>query len=177
MAFDVDGRERSALPVGGSEHFTLARLDPGVRDVGTYVGWAGRWTHAAHAAGSVVNAASRLPVLGSLLRSGAERATSTATGVGPSAPARASSTTVVVARTRDGVGRLLSTAQVEGPSPYDLTAELLAWGAAMLVTGHALGPGVLGPVDAFGFDALERGCAALGLRRVDPATPTATTHA
>jgi hypothetical protein len=82
-----------------------------------------------------------------------------------------------VARTRDGVGRLLSTAQVEGPSPYDLTAELLAWGAAMLVTGHALGPGVLGPVDAFGFDALERGCADLGLRRVDPATPTATTHA
>ena len=56
---------------------------------------------------------------------------------------------------------------VEGPSPYDLTADLLAWGAAMLLTRQESGPGTLGPADAFGLDALIDGCAALGLARVD----------
>ena len=83
-----------------------------------------------------------------------------------SAASRAKARTVVVARTADGVGRPLSDVRVEGPSPYDLTAELLAWGAAMLLTGHAQDAGVLGPVDAFGFDAFVSGCADMGLVRV-----------
>ena len=62
---------------------------------------------------------------------------------------------------------MLGSVRVEGPSPYDLTAELLAWGAAMLLTGQAQGTGALGPVDAFGLTALVRGCADLGLARVD----------
>jgi hypothetical protein len=37
----------------------------------------------------------------------------------------------------------------------------------MMLTGRATSPGALGPVDAFGFDALEQGCADIGLRRVD----------
>ena len=54
-----------------------------------------------------------------------------------------------------------------GPSPYDLTAELLAWGAAMLLNGRARGVGALGPVDAFGMDDFVEGCARMGLHRVD----------
>ena len=70
------------------------------------------------------------------------------------------------AETLDGVGRQLSHVRVEGPSPYDLTADLLTWGAAMMLTGHATAAGALGPVDAFGFEALVDGCGDLGLRRV-----------
>jgi hypothetical protein len=55
---------------------------------------------------------------------------------------------------------------VTGPSPYDLTAELLAWGAAMLLTGRALRTGALGPVDAFGMEEFVAGCARMGLARV-----------
>ena len=55
-----------------------------------------------------------------------------------------------------------ATIRLEGPSPYDLTAELLAWGAAMAAT-RPVTPGAHGPVDAFGLDALERGCADMGL--------------
>jgi short subunit dehydrogenase-like uncharacterized protein len=165
--FDVGDRRWDAFPVGGTEHFTLSRLDPGVRDVGVYLGWAGRWTRAAHVAGVTLATAARVPLLGSAIRAGVQRATDGATGQGPSAQERVGSTTVVVARTLDGVGRRLSQVRVEGPSPYDLTAELLAWGAAMLLTKHESGPGVLGPVDAFGLEQLERGCADIGLRRVD----------
>jgi short subunit dehydrogenase-like uncharacterized protein len=165
--FDVGGQQWDAMPVSGSEHFTLTRLDAGVRDVGVYIGWAGRWTRAAHAAGSALSLGVRLPVLGSAIRAGVGKATGGATGEGPSAEKRAGATSVAIARTSDGVGRTLSQARVEGPSPYDLTADLLAWAAAMMLTGRATTAGALGPVDAFGFDALVQGCADIGLRRVD----------
>jgi hypothetical protein len=106
-------------------------------------------------------------VVSHLVRAGLVRAEGSTTGQGPSAEERAGSTTVVVARALDGVGRELGAVRLEGPGPYDLTAELLAWGAAMLLTGHATSFGALGPADAFGLPALEQGCADMGLGRVD----------
>ncbi len=167
VTFDRDGRQWQAMPVGGSENFTLPRLDEGVRDVHVGIGWAGKWTKAAHGAGAAVSAAAGVPGVGRLVRSGIERAAGEETGIGPDAVQRRGSSTLVMARTRDGVGRELSRVVVTGPSPYDLTAELLAWGAAMLVTGHAVGAGALGPVDAFGLDALVDGCSRMGLIRVE----------
>jgi short subunit dehydrogenase-like uncharacterized protein len=166
-SFEFDGRRHDALPVSTSEHFALPRIEPGLRDVGVYLGWAGRWTRATAIVGGALAAGSRLPLLGGLLSAGVERASGTATGQGPSAGQRAGTTTIAVARTFDGVGRELGHVRVEGPSPYDLTAELLAWGAAMQLTGRACAAGAQGPVDAFGLDALVDGCAAIGLRRVD----------
>lgn len=165
--FDVGDRRLDAMPVGGSEHFTLPRLEPRVRDVGVYLGWAGRLTRVAHAAGAATSLATRVPGAGSLITAGLGRLVGSATGVGPTAQERAGSVSIAVGRTVDGVGRELSRVRVEGPSPYDLTAELLAWGAAMLLTGRCSTVGALGPVDAFGLDALVAGCADLGLRRVD----------
>jgi short subunit dehydrogenase-like uncharacterized protein len=164
--FEIDGRQRDGLPVSASEHFTLPRLDPGLRDVGVYLGWAGRLTRAAHVAQGALAAVGRLPGLGPLVGAGLGRAAGSNTGEGPSAADRAGSATVVVAVARDGVGRQLSDVRLDGPSPYDLTAELLAWGAAMLLTGQATATGALGPVDAFGLATLERGCADIGLHRV-----------
>ena len=142
--FDVAGRQLDAMPVSGSENFTLTRLDPGVRDVGVYIGWAGRWTRAAHAAGGVLSLGSRVPLLGGAIRAGVGKATGGATGEGPSAAKRAAARSVAVARTLDGVGRQLSHVRVEGPSPYDLTADLLAWGAAMMLTGQRRRPALSG---------------------------------
>lgn len=167
LTFEVNGKQRDALPVGGSEHLTLPRLDPDVRDVSVGLGWAGRWTKAAHGIGTAVTTASRVPGLGTALRAGTNRVIPDETGTGPSAEERAKSRTLVVARTKDGVGRELSQVVVEGPSPYELTAELLAWAAAMLLTGQSTGAGALGPVDAFGLDALVDGCARMGLARVE----------
>ncbi|MHB1166416.1 MAG: saccharopine dehydrogenase NADP-binding domain-containing protein [Candidatus Nanopelagicales bacterium] len=165
VAFEVDGRRLPGLPVGGSEHFALPRLRPGLREVGVYLGWAGPLTRAAHLAAQVAAQAGRLPLVGAALDAGAARAGGSATGIGPSARERAGSATVVAARALDGVGRVLGEALVEGPSPYDLTADLLAWAAAMLATGREQGTGALGPADAFGLPALVDGCAAMGLVR------------
>lgn len=166
-SFEFDGRAHDGLPVGGSEHFTLPRLDPRLVDVGVYLGWAGRWTRAAHAAGRVAAATRRLPLLGSATGRAMSWVGGDSTGAGPTAAQRSRTTTVAIARALDGVGRELSRVRVEGPSPYDLTAELLAWAAAMLVTRQEAGAGTLGPADAFGLDALLAGCDLLGLRRVD----------
>jgi short subunit dehydrogenase-like uncharacterized protein len=171
LTFDWgDGRTRDALPIGASEHFTLPRLDPGLRDVSVGLGWAGAFTKAANAVGSATSALTRVPIVGSGVSKAVEVGVGKAsggTGEGPSAEDRAGTRTVVLARTTDAVGRELSRVRVEGPSPYDLTADLLAWTAAMLATGQARGTGALGPVDAFGLEALVTGCADMGLRRVD----------
>jgi short subunit dehydrogenase-like uncharacterized protein len=138
--FDLAHGRHQAIMIGASELFSLPRIDPRVRDVSVYLGWLGKWSSAAKVGGSAMRGIMRLPGVGGLLDAGVRRATST-TGH-------------------------LSSARVEGPNGYDLTAELLAWAAAMLVTRQETGAGALGPVDAFGFAALESGCADIGLRRV-----------
>ena len=51
---------------------------------------------------------------------------------------------------------------LSGPEPYGLTADIIAWAAPREPTGT----GALGPVQAFGLDALEEGCRRAGLTRV-----------
>jgi short subunit dehydrogenase-like uncharacterized protein len=165
--FQVNGAKRDALMVGASELFALQRLDERVRDVSVYLGWFGRWSRAAQVSGSVLRGMTRLPLVGGLLDTGLTRLTGDVTGEGPSKSERESTRSVAVARTFDGVGRELSHVTVDGPNGYDLTAELLAWAAAMFVTRQELGVGALGPADAFGLAALESGCSDIGLRRVD----------
>ncbi len=166
-SFAFDDHAHDGLPIGGSEHFALPRLSPALADVGVYLGWAGRWTRPAHAIGRVLSATRLVP----LARAATARALSWGggreTGAGPASARRQQATSIAIAQVVDGVGRELSRVRVDGPSPYDLTAELLAWGAAMLHTRRESGAGVLGPADAFGLDALVDGCAALGLRRVE----------
>ena len=164
--FAVGGEQCDALPIGGSEHFTLPRLDHRLTSVGVYLGWAGKGTRAAHAAAKAAAAAARVPLAGKVIDAALGRG-SDVTGQGPNAHERAQARTVVVARTLDPVGRQLSHVTMEGPSPYDLTAELIVWAAAMVLTGRTTGVGALGPVDGFGLAALESGCADIGLRRVD----------
>lgn len=165
-SFAVDGEQWDALPIGGGEHFTLPRIDHRLTSVGVYLGWAGKGTRAAHAAAKAAATAARVPLAGRVIDAALSRG-GDVTGQGPSAQERAGARTLVVARTLDPVGRQLSHVTMEGPSPYDLTAELMTWAAAMALTARTIGTGALGPVDGFGLAALEAGCADIGLRRVD----------
>ena len=164
-SFDVSGRSRDAIAVGASEPFTLPRLDDRVRDVDVFLGWFGSLSRAASIASQATSTVTRVPGVGAALRKGMSLAGGSTTGTGPTKQQRTGVVSIAVARTLDGVGRELSRATVEGPSPYDLTAELLAWAAAMLLTRQETGAGALGPADAFGLDALVAGCADIGLRR------------
>lgn len=166
-SFDIGGRSWDGLAIGGSEHFTLPRLESSLTDVGVYLGWAGKWTRAMSKAASVLNVASTVPGVRSGLTALAGRR-SDVTGEGPSAAERSGGRSIAVARAFDLVDRPIANVRVEGPTPYELTAELLAWAAAkLLIGGTAVRPGALGPADAFGFDALRRGCADMGLVQVE----------
>jgi short subunit dehydrogenase-like uncharacterized protein len=85
---------------------------------------------------------------------------------GPDAQARARTGSHFQALAYDSAGRELAHVTLEGPNGYTLTGDLLAWGAMRAAGGGLQGTGALGPVDAFGLDELEQGCAEAGLRRV-----------
>jgi hypothetical protein len=161
--FQVDGKTLAGLSVGGTEHFALPRLDQSLQDVGVYLGWAGKATKAASAASGVMSAAARIPGISKLVGQGLKAAVGDATGQGPTARQLSATTSIAVARTFDGVGRNLSSVQLIGPSPYLLTAELLAWAAAMCSVHRAPTGGAFGPVDAFGLANLIQGCTDMGL--------------
>ncbi len=60
---------------------------------------------------------------------------------------------------------MVSRIELVGPEAYRLTAELLAWGATRAADGGLSGAGALGPVQAFGLEALTAGAAEAGLHR------------
>jgi hypothetical protein len=56
--------------------------------------------------------------------------------------------------------------QLDGPDGYDFTFRILAWGAMAAAANGLDGTGALGPVEAFGLDALTEGAASAGLAPV-----------
>lgn len=167
--FDVDGQRRPAFTVGGTEQFALPRLAPSLTDVDVYLGWFGRASRAAHLlspAAAVLTktpgAASALSRLGTVITSRLP--------AGPAPEQGAGVTSQVVAEAYDRRGTLLARARVDGPEPYAMTADLLAWGAMYAAEAGLHASGALGPVDAFGLETLEHGAAQAGLtgRILDP---------
>ncbi|HEV2059203.1 MAG TPA: hypothetical protein VGR11_07590, partial [Solirubrobacteraceae bacterium] len=65
----------------------------------------------------------------------------------------------------DAAGTPLASVRLEGENPYDFTGAVLAWGAMTIASGGLRGSGALGPVDAFGLDALQTGVAQAGIAR------------
>jgi short subunit dehydrogenase-like uncharacterized protein len=168
-SFDIDDRAWDALSIGGTEHYALPRVEPRLRDVRVFLGWAGSRTRAVSTVGRFLEPFTRLPVLPGMATGLAARVAPGSTG-GPSPEDRASARTWVVAEAYTG-DRRISSVTVTGPSPYDLTANLLAWAADAarnggLGSGSARRSGALGPVDAFGEDAFIAGTDSVGLAAI-----------
>jgi len=161
-AFPIGGREWLAVTYGGSEHLTLPRLAPGLREVEVYLGWFGRRSRALQALSAVGAPLARVPGVRAIARA-ATGPLAGRTGQGPDEAARRGFGSLVVASAADAAGRELARVELRGPDPYTLTARLLAWGAQRAASHGVTGTGALGPVDAFGLQALEQGAAAAGL--------------
>jgi len=163
--FDVGGRRAEGVTVASSEAFTLARLHPGLRDVNVYLGWAGSLSRALQVVSAGTSLLGRVPgarrAVGAILRPLAPGSTG-----GPDAEARSHVGSVIVAEAFDAGGTRLAAVKLSGVNPYDFTAAVLAWGAQAAADGGLQGAGALGPVDAFGLEALVRGCAEAGIARV-----------
>lgn len=163
--FEAAGGEHTAISVGSSEHFTLPRIHPQLREVDVYLGWFGNASRAMQAFSAVNSAITRIPGARRAISAATERLVKGSTG-GPSEADRAPTGSVAVAIARAASGEELASIEVRGPNGYDLTARMLAWGGAHAAEHGMLGAGALGPVEAFGIDAFVAGCAEAGLERV-----------
>jgi short subunit dehydrogenase-like uncharacterized protein len=161
-SFDLGGGSAQGFSVGGSEHFALPRLSPGLRDVNAYLGWFGPLSRVVQATGLAGAAVASLPAGRRALAAAAARAAGS-TG-GPSAEVRAGTGSVILALACDGGDRELARARLVGANGYTFTGEILAWGAMRAADGGLAGAGALGPVEAFGLDELREGVASAGLR-------------
>jgi short subunit dehydrogenase-like uncharacterized protein len=166
-SFRIGGRDRLAVSYAGSEHYALPRLAPGLREVEVYLGWFGNRSRAVQAFSAAGAPLARLPGLGALARA-ATGPLSRRTGQGPDEATRRAGRSLVLAVATDDHGQELARAHLQGPDPYTLTARLLAWGATRAAAPGLEGTGALGPVDAFGLEALRTGAASSGLERTDP---------
>jgi short subunit dehydrogenase-like uncharacterized protein len=164
-SFDLGRRQAEGVSVASSEPFALPRIHPGLRDVGVHLGWAGSLSRVVQVVSTGTALVARVPgardAIGALLRPLAPGSSG-----GPDAEARARVGSLVVAEAFDARGTRLAATRLSGVNPYDFTAAVLAWGAQAAAGGALQGTGALGPVDAFGLDVLERGCAEAGIARV-----------
>lgn len=163
-SFTVDGHARAALSLGSSEHYTLPQLAPSLTDVVVYLGVLSPLSLVMRAAPVLSAAVAAVPGAPAALRSLAA-ALARRTGSGPSPGARRSGRSRVVAVASDADGERLARVELAGPGPYTFTARMLAWCAVRAASAGVSGTGALGPVQAFGLEALEAGCAAAGLAR------------
>jgi len=162
--FRVRGKDRPAVSVGSSEHFTLPRLHAGLHEVNVYLGWFGALSRPMQAASLAGSAALRVPGARTLYGAVADRLVKGSTG-GPDAAERARSGSHIVGIAYDGAGRQLSEVHLSGVDAYSFTGRMLAWGAEHVAAGDLKGTGALGPADGLGLDLLEAGCAEAGIRR------------
>ncbi|MGW4118673.1 saccharopine dehydrogenase family protein [Nocardia sp. NPDC004711] len=162
-AFTVRGRRRSAFLVSGTEVLYLPSAFPALDNVTVYNGWFPALSRLISIQTTIAAATVRIPG-GRALVDLLSRPMIGPAG-GPDTAERARTRTHVVAVASDKTG-VLAEVHLEGPSIYTLTGELIAWGAAQLLTGPRLTTGVVGPVEAFGREALLQGCAEIGLNAI-----------
>ena len=173
-SFRVGDRELAAVSVGSSEHFTLPRLAPQLREVNAYLGWFGPASRAMQLMSAGSSVVMKLPGVEGLWKAAGEKLVKGSTG-GPDEAARAESGSHIVAIAYDDAGHQVSEMHLTGVSGYTFTGRMLAWGAERAAAGALKGTGALGPVDGFGLEALTDGCAQAGIAEEGTARAEAST--
>jgi short subunit dehydrogenase-like uncharacterized protein len=159
-SFTVDGRDRPAISVGGSEHFALPAAYPGLREVNVYLGWFGPLARPLQAGALVGSFVTRVPGTRAVMRAVGERVAGLVPDPEPGTTPGGRSW--IAAEAFAASGERLSVVNVAGVDGYAFTAAFMAWAAQQRVDGS----GALGPVEAFGLARLEEGCRLAGLERV-----------
>jgi short subunit dehydrogenase-like uncharacterized protein len=160
-SFELADRRRKGFSLAGSEHFTLPRFAPQLREVNVYLGWFDRFSRAIQVGSAVGSVAFRVP--GSRRLAAAAASLFARGSSGPDAEERARSVSEVVALAYDADGTELIGVHIVGVNVYTFTGEILAWGAVQAANTAVRGTGALGPVDAFGLEKLRSGCEEAGL--------------
>jgi hypothetical protein len=163
-SFMVNGAAREAVSVGGAEHFGLPAAFPRLREVNVYLGWFGALSRPLQAGALVGSVATKLPGVRGVLEFAGSRLAELG-GEGPEAGTVPSGMSWIAAEAYDAGGEPVAEVHLSGADGYAFTAEFLAWAARAAATGRVRGTGAVGPLEAFGLEELERGCALAGLSR------------
>jgi short subunit dehydrogenase-like uncharacterized protein len=169
-SFDVGGKERQGISVGGSEHFALPRVARQLREVNVYLGWFGPVSRALPVLSLGSSVLMKLPGADRGWEAVRTRLLKGSSG-GPDAEERSRGGSHIVAIAYGDSGDALSEVHLTGVNGYTFTGRILAWGAERAAAGGLRGSGALGPVDGFGLRELERGCAEAGLSADDGGKP------
>ncbi|MGH3821416.1 MAG: saccharopine dehydrogenase family protein [Pseudonocardiaceae bacterium] len=166
--FTVGGLACAALAVGATEHYTLPRLagPHGVPEVDVYFGRLGSAPRLAQLSYRLLPALLALPGARRLGRGIGEFALRWVAEE-PDPVALGQVRSHVVGTAYDAAGAELAQVRLVSSDPYQLTADLLAWGAQRAAERGVSGPGALGPVAAFGLDVLMAGAAEVDLKSTD----------
>src|SRR4051812_27400640 len=159
--FQVKGRRRAAVSVGGAEHFTLPAAYPRLREVNVYLGWFAALARPLQAATLVGSAVGRVPGVRGALQLAGERLAGLTGSPDPGTTPGGMSW--IAAEAYDGGGLPLAEVHLSGVDAYAFTAAFLAWAARRASVSGVSGTGALGPVEAFGVAALREGCDFAGL--------------
>jgi short subunit dehydrogenase-like uncharacterized protein len=162
----LGGLECPAVAVGATEHYALPRLAgaAGLSEVDVYFGRCAPPTRLAQLSYRIIPALLALPGARSFAaRIGTLAQRYVAEQPDPGALAKVSSH--VLATAYDASGAELAQVNLSSGDPYQLTADLLAWGAQRAAEHGVSSPGALGPVAAFGLDTLAAGAHEVGLSR------------
>ena len=162
----VDSQEYPAVALGATEHYALPQLagPAGLSEVDVYFGRCTPVTPLVRLGCRVIPALLASPAVRSLVR-GIGTFAQRWVSVEPDADALAQVSSHVVATAYDPSGAELAQVRLVSGDPYQLTADLLAWGAHRAAQYGVSGAGALGPAAAFGLDALAAGAHEVGLRR------------
>jgi short subunit dehydrogenase-like uncharacterized protein len=161
-SFKVGSKELSGISVGSSEHFTLPRLSPRLREVNSYLGWFGPASRPMQVFSACTSLGMKVPGAEKLWSAATDRFVQGSSG-GPDAATRAKSGSHVVGIAYDASGRALSEVHLTGIDGYTFTGRMLAWAAERAASGGLKATGALGPVDGFGLEELRAGVAEAGL--------------
>ena len=160
----VDGASRRAVSVGGAEHFGLPAAFPRLREVNVYLGWVGALARPLQAGTLVGSVATQVPGVRGVLEFAGGRLADLG-GDGPEPGTTPGGMSWIAAEAFDAAGEPVAEVHLSGADGYAFTAEFMAWAARAAAAGRVKGTGAIGPVEAFGLDELERGCALAGLSR------------
>ncbi|MTE13633.1 saccharopine dehydrogenase family protein [Nocardia aurantiaca] len=163
-SFEVAGRARTGVSIPGSEHFALARSHPNLRAVDVFLGLPPVAARGLRIGSRLAAAVGRLAPLAHGFDVALAR-TVQGSGGGPDAQARARTRGWAVAEAFDDSENLVATVTLGGGDPYEFTATMLAWAAHTALDGGLLDTGALGPVEAFGLDALNAAVIGAGWSR------------
>jgi short subunit dehydrogenase-like uncharacterized protein len=164
--FSVRGKPRPGISVGGVEHFTLPAAYPRLREVNVYLGWFAGMSRAVQVSSRLTGGIMRLPGVRALAERGGEKL-ATLGGPGPAPGTTPGTRSYIAAIAYDHAGEQLAEVHVAGADAYDFTARFLAWAARRAAEHGVAATGAVGPLEAFGLEALQAGCAEAGIARVD----------